>query len=198
MIRDLFISIRTTAVLWILTAAIYPLLIFAIGQIAFPTQANGSLIMTEQGQVIGSTLIGQAFSSEEYFWSRPSAVDYSIGEDAAPTGLSGATNLAPSNPDLITSVQERAEILETAQIEPTADLLYSSGSGLDPHISPASALAQIDRIAVVRNVSSNDLQSLIATNTEDRFLGIFGEPAVNTVTLNLALDQLEAYATLVR
>ncbi|NJL02093.1 MAG: K(+)-transporting ATPase subunit C [Spirulinaceae cyanobacterium SM2_1_0] len=190
MLKDLITSIRTTAVLWILTAALYPLLIFAIGQLAFPTQANGSLLINDQGQVIGSTLIGQAFSSEEYFLSRPSAVNYSIGEDAAPTGLSGATNLAPSNPDLIALVEERAEILQAADIEPTADLVYSSGSGLDPHISPASALAQVDRIAAARNLSPDDLQTLIAANTEGRFLGILGEPAVNTVTLNLALDQL--------
>jgi K+-transporting ATPase ATPase C chain len=190
MLKDLITSIRTTAVLWILTAALYPLLIFAIGQLAFPTQANGNLITNDQGEVIGSTLIGQAFSSEEYFWSRPSAVNYSIGEDAAPTGLSGATNLAPSNPDLLALAEERAEILQAANLEPTADLLYSSGSGLDPHISPASALAQVDRIAAIRNLSPDDLQTLIAANTEGRFLGIFGEPAINTVTLNLALDQL--------
>jgi K+-transporting ATPase ATPase C chain len=190
MLKDLITSIRTTAVLWILTAALYPLLIFAIGQLAFPAQANGSLIVNDQGEVIGSTLIGQAFSREEYFWSRPSAVNYSIGEDAAPTGVSGATNLAPSNPDLIVLAEERAEILQAANLEPTADLLYSSGSGLDPHISPASALAQVDRIAAIRNLSPDDLQTLIAANTEGRFLGIFGEPAVNTVTLNLALDQL--------
>jgi K+-transporting ATPase ATPase C chain len=190
MLKDLITSIRTTAVLWILTAALYPLLIFAIGQLAFPAQANGSLITNDQGEVIGSTLIGQAFSREEYFWSRPSAVNYSIGEDAAPTGVSGATNLAPSNPDLIALAEERAEILQAANLEPTADLLYSSGSGLDPHISPASALAQVDRIAATRNLSPDDLQTLIADNTEGRFLGIFGEPAVNTVTLNLALDQL--------
>lgn len=190
MLQDVITSIRTTAVLWILTAALYPLLIFGIGQLAFPTQANGSLIVNDQGQVIGSTLIGQAFTSAEYFLSRPSAIDYSTGEDAAPTGLSGATNLAPSNPDLIALVEERAEILEAAEIEPTADLLYSSGSGLDPHISPASALAQVARVAAVRNISPDDLQALIAANTEGRFLGIFGEPALNTVTLNLALDQL--------
>ncbi|MEB3359004.1 MAG: K(+)-transporting ATPase subunit C [Synechococcales bacterium] len=190
MIRDLFISIRATAVLWILTAAIYPLLIFAVGQAAFPFQANGSLLVNEQGQVIGSTLVGQAFSSEEYFWSRPSAVDYSLGEDAAPTGVSGATNLAPSNPDLIEQVLANAELLEAAEIEPTADLVYSSGSGLDPHISPASAQAQIARIAATRNLSPDELQTLIRQNTQGRFLGIFGEPAVNTVTLNLALDQL--------
>lgn len=192
MLRDLITSIRTTAVLWILTAALYPLLIFAIGQLAFPTQANGSLMVNDQGQVIGSTLIGQAFSTEDYFWSRPSPINYSIGEDAAPTGRSGATNLAPSNPDLIAQVKERAEILEAAEIESTADLLYSSGSGLDPHISPASALAQVNRIAAARNLSPDDLQVLIAVNTAGRFLGIFGEPAVNTVTLNLALDQLES------
>ncbi|NJL49473.1 MAG: K(+)-transporting ATPase subunit C [Leptolyngbyaceae cyanobacterium SM2_5_2] len=190
MLRDVIISIRTTAVLWILTAALYPLLIFGTGQLAFPTQANGSLIVNDQGDLIGSTLIGQAFTREDYFLSRPSAVNYSIGEDAASTGLSGATNLAPSNPDLIALVEERAEILAAAAIEPTADLVYSSGSGLDPHISPASALAQVGRIAAVRNISPDDLQTLIAAHTEGRFLGIFGEPAVNTVTLNLALDQL--------
>ncbi|PSN16490.1 potassium-transporting ATPase subunit C [filamentous cyanobacterium CCT1] len=190
MLQDVITSIRTTVVLWILTAALYPLLIFGIGQLAFPAQANGSLIVNDQGQVIGSTLIGQAFTSAEYFLSRPSAVDYSIGEDAAPTGLSGATNLAPSNPDLIALVEERAEILELAEVEPTADLVYSSGSGLDPHISPASALAQVARVAAIRNISPDDLQTLIADHTEGRFLGIFGEPAVNTVTLNLALDQL--------
>lgn len=190
MLQDVLTSIRTTAVLWILTAALYPLLIFGIGQLAFPAQANGSLIVNDQGDVIGSTLIGQAFTSEDYFLSRPSAINYSIGEDAAPTGLSGATNLAPSNPDLIALVEERVAILQAAETEPTADLVYSSGSGLDPHISPASALAQVARIAAVRNISPDELQTLIAANTEGRFLGIFGEPAVNTVTLNVALDAL--------
>ncbi|ANV92136.1 K(+)-transporting ATPase subunit C [Picosynechococcus sp. PCC 8807] len=190
MIQEIATSIRTTVFLWLLTALIYPLLIFMIGQGLFPIQANGSLIVNNQGQVIGSSLIGQAFSSEDYFWGRPSAVNYSISEDAAPTGLSGATNLAPSNPDLFALVKERAEILRAADLEPTADLLYSSGSGLDPHISPTSAIAQIDRIAAARNLSPDDLEILIEQNTEGRFLGIFGEPAVNTVTLNLALDQL--------
>ncbi|MBV5262156.1 K(+)-transporting ATPase subunit C [Synechococcus moorigangaii CMS01] len=190
MIQDITTSIRTIVVLWLLTALIYPLLIFVIGQGFFPAQANGSLVTNSQGQVIGSTLIGQAFSREDYFWSRPSAINYSIGEDAFPTGLSGATNLAPSNPELLELTQARAEILQAADIKPTADLLYSSGSGLDPHISPASAIAQIDRIAAVRNLSPDDLEILIKQNTEGRFLGIFGEPAVNIVTLNLALDQL--------
>ncbi|HEY9888074.1 MAG TPA: potassium-transporting ATPase subunit C, partial [Candidatus Obscuribacterales bacterium] len=105
MIRDITTSIRTTVVLWLLTALVYPFLILMIGQGIFPTQANGSLIMNDQGQIIGSTLIGQSFSSDEYFWSRPSAIDYSQGEAAAPTGISGASNLAPSNPDLWARIQ---------------------------------------------------------------------------------------------
>ena len=190
MIRDITTSIRTTVVLWLLTALVYPFLILMIGQGIFPTQANGSLIMNDQGQIIGSTLIGQSFSSDEYFWSRPSAIDYSQGEAAAPTGISGASNLAPSNPDLLARIQSETDRLGTARIQPTADLLYASGSGLDPHISPSSAQAQIDRIAAIRNLSPDDLQTLIEQHTAGRFLGIFGEPAVNTVTLNLALDQL--------
>ncbi|MGF1569678.1 MAG: K(+)-transporting ATPase subunit C [Nodosilinea sp.] len=189
MIRDFVISIRTTAVLWLLTAAIYPLLIFGIGQVAFPTQANGSLIVDDQGQVIGSTLIGQTFSRDQYFWSRPSIIDYSQGEAAAPTGLSGASNLAPSNPDLLARIQAETDRLRAADIQPTADLVYSSASGLDPHISPASAQAQIARIAAARNLSLDALQTLIDQNTAGRFLGLFGEPAVNTVTLNWVLDQ---------
>lgn len=190
MIRDITTSIRTMIVLWLLTALIYPMLIFAIGQGFFPAQANGSLITNEQGQIIGSALIGQTFSRDEYFWSRPSAIDYSQGEDAAPTGISGASNLAPSNTALLERIQSEADRLQAAGIEPTADLLYTSGSGLDPHISPASALNQLDRIAAVRNLTPDSLQTLIEQHTEGRFLGIFGEPAVNTVTLNLALDQL--------
>ncbi|MGB3519675.1 MAG: K(+)-transporting ATPase subunit C [Elainellaceae cyanobacterium] len=190
MIRDITTSIRTMIVLWLLTALIYPMLIVAIGQGFFPTQANGSLITNEQGQIIGSALIGQTFSRDEYFWSRPSAIDYSQGEEAAPTGVSGASNLAPSNTALLERIQSEADRLQAAGIEPTADLLYTSGSGLDPHISPASALNQLDRIAAVRNLTPDSLQTLIEQHTEGRFLGIFGEPAVNTVTLNLALDQL--------
>ncbi|WP_338461291.1 K(+)-transporting ATPase subunit C [Synechococcus elongatus IITB7] len=190
MSRDFIISIRTTVTLWLLTAFLYPLLIFLIGQGLFPFQANGSLITNDQGQVIGSELIGQSFSSDRYFWGRPSAINYSEGEAASPTGISGASNLAPGNPQLLERIEAEAKRLRSAGVEPVADLLYSSGSGLDPHISIAAAEAQIDRVAKVRGVSATQLRSLIAQATDHRFLGIFGEPGVNVLRLNLALDRV--------
>jgi K+-transporting ATPase ATPase C chain len=190
MIRDFVISIRSTLLLWILTVFIYPAIVLIIGQGAFPYQANGSLITTPNGQIVGSTLIGQTFTSERYFWSRPSTINYSEGNNAAPTGISGASNLAPSNPDLLARVKGEAKRLQEAGIQPTADLLYTSGSGLDPHISPASAQAQINRIAKVRSLPPEQLQRLIAQHTQGRFLGIFGELSVNVLSLNLALDRL--------
>jgi K+-transporting ATPase ATPase C chain len=188
MIRDLFISIRSTLFLWLLTAFIYPAVILIIGQVAFPYQANGSLITNSGGQIVGSALIGQTFTSDQYFWSRPSTIQYSEGDDAAPTGLSGASNLAPSNPDLLDRIQQENQRLAVTGIQPTADLLYTSGSGLDPHISPAAAQAQINRVAQARSLPPDQLQTLIDQHTNHRFLGIFGEPGVNVLQLNLALD----------
>jgi len=190
MIQDLILSIRSLATLWILTAFLYPLLIFLIGQVAFPFQANGSLLTNAQGEVVGSALIGQTFTTDDYFWSRPSDVDYSEGEDANPTGVSGGSNLAPDNSELLERIQAEAQRLRSEGIEPTADLLYSSGSGLDPHISPAAAEAQVDRVAQARGLSVDEVRSLIAQNTDGRFLGIWGEPGVNVLALNLALDNL--------
>ncbi|MEQ9670642.1 K(+)-transporting ATPase subunit C [Coleofasciculus sp. G2-EDA-02] len=189
-IRETITGIRATLVLWILTALIYPFLMIFIGQVFFPYQANGSLITNNQGQVIGSALIGQSFSSEQYFWSRPSTVNYSEGEDAAPTGVSGASNLAPSNPELIIRIQETIDQLQEAGIEPTADLVYASGSGLDPHISIEAARRQIERISQARSLETNQVETLIRQYTDGRFLGIFGEPGVNVLRLNLALDAL--------
>ncbi|MEQ8386521.1 MAG: K(+)-transporting ATPase subunit C [Coleofasciculus sp. A1-SPW-01] len=189
-IRETITGIRATLVLWILTALIYPFLMIFIGQVFFPYQANGSLITNNQGQVIGSALIGQSFSSERYFWSRPSSVNYSEGEDAAPTGVSGASNLAPSNPELILRIQETIDQLQDAGIEPTADLVYASGSGLDPHISIEAARRQIERIAIARSLETNQVETLIRHYIDGRFLGIFGEPGVNVLRLNLALDAL--------
>lgn len=189
MIRELAIAIRSTFVFLLLTAIIYPLLILAVGFI-FPSQANGSLI-TNQGQIVGSALIGQTFTSDRYFWSRPSTTEYSTGEDAAPTGISGASNLAPSNSDLIKRVQEETTRLKQAGIEPTADLVYTSGSSLDPHITLQAAQAQIERVAQARSLAANQIEVAIAQNTEGRFLGIFGEPGVNILKLNLALDALK-------
>jgi K+-transporting ATPase ATPase C chain len=189
MMRDVVTSVRSTLVLWLLTAVLYPLLILGIGQGFFPYQANGSLITNAQGQVVGSALIGQTFTSDRYFWGRPSTTNYSEGESAAPTGISGASNLAPSNPDLRQRIEAEIQRLEAAGITPTTDLVYTSGSSLDPHISVAGAQAQIPRIAKARGLTPDVLATLIAQHTEHRFLGIFGEPGVNVLTLNLALDQ---------
>ncbi|ELR99889.1 K(+)-transporting ATPase subunit C [Gloeocapsa sp. PCC 73106] len=193
MITELAIAIRSTLVFWVLTAMLYPLLILIIGFV-FPYQANGSLITDAQGQIIGSALIGQSFNSDRYFWSRPSTTNYSEGEgeDAPTTGISGASNLAPSNPDLLKRIQADATKLELAGIQPIADLLYTSGSSLDPHISLESATAQAEKIAKVRGISPKNLDRLIKQNTEGRFLGIFGEPGVNVLKLNLALDALKS------
>jgi K+-transporting ATPase ATPase C chain len=189
-IREIIVSIRAILILWVLTAVIYPFLMLAVGQFVFPYQANGSLITNANGEVVGSALIGQSFSLENYFWSRPSTVEYSEGEEAKPTGISGASNLAPSNPELHKRIQDSITNLKQENIQPTADLIYASGSGLDPHISVEAARAQIDRVAQARSLPPNKIETLIAQNTEGRFLGIFGERGVNILTLNLALDAL--------
>ncbi|VXD15585.1 potassium translocating ATPase, subunit C [Planktothrix serta PCC 8927] len=190
MFRDLLTAIRTTLVLWVLTAILYPVLILIIGQSIFPFQANGSLIKNPQGEIIGSTLIGQNFTSNRYFLSRPSSVDYSPVKDGLATGISGGSNLAPSNPDLLKKVTERIDQLQSNNIIPTADLVYSSGSGLDPHISIQAAKAQIQRVANARSLNPNQVEILVNKNTEHRFLGIFGEPGVNVLKVNLDLDNL--------
>lgn len=207
MVRDIITGIRSTLVLWVLTAIIYPLIMLGIGQVAFPYQANGSLIKNTQGQVVGSALIGQPFASDRYFQSRPSTTSYSTAEpkkDEAgvlKTGISGASNLAPSNtaqllkdsrkpddPDLLKRIRGDVDTLKKIGIQPTADLVYTSGSSLDPHISREAARAQIQRVAKARSLDTNKLEILINQNTDSRFLGIFGEPGVNVLKLNLALD----------
>ncbi|MFK0733214.1 MAG: K(+)-transporting ATPase subunit C [Gloeotrichia echinulata GP01] len=188
-------AIRSTLILWILTAFIYPFFMLLCGQILFPFQSNASLITNSQKTVIGSALIGQPFTSQKYFWSRPSTTSYSTADpkkDEAgilKTGISGASNLAPSNPALLQRIQGEFTRLQNAGVKPTPDLLYTSGSSLDPHITPEAAKAQIARIAKTRGVKPNQLETLIAQNTDGRFLGIFGEPGVNVLKLNLALDQ---------
>lgn len=191
-VREVSKAIRATILLWVITAVFYPLLIWITGQLIFPFQANGSILKNTEGKAIASVLIGQPFTSDRYFWSRPSIVDYSTGKAAGITGISGASNLAPSNADLTKLIQNRIQTLKQANIEPTADLVYSSGSGLDPHITVQAAKNQINRIAKVRQLDTNQVELLINQAIEDRFLGIFGEPGVNVVKLNLALDQLKA------
>lgn len=197
--REASRAIRSTLVLWVLAALIYPLVMIAIGQLVFPYQANGSLIKNSQGQVVGSALIGQPFTSDRYFNSRPSTSSYSTADpqddtaNVLATGVSSASNLAPSNPDLIARIQEATAKLEQAGIQQPipADLVYTSGSSLDPHISPAAARAQIERVAGARGVDAQALERLIRENTDGRALGIFGEPGVNVLKLNLALDALQ-------
>jgi potassium-transporting ATPase KdpC subunit len=209
LMREVSKAIRSTLILWVLVAVIYPFLTLAIGQLAFPYQANGSLIKNAQGQVVGSALIGQPFTSDRYFNSRPSTSGYSTAnpqKDEAgvlKTGISSASNFAPSNPALLDRIRGKSDLdpskaiagdlprLQQANIQPTADLIYASGSSLDPHITPDAAKAQIQRIANSRRLLPNQLEILIQQSTDDRFLGIFGEPGVNVLKLNLALDALK-------
>jgi K+-transporting ATPase ATPase C chain len=190
LIKDILIGLRATLILWLITAVIYPFFILLIGQVFVPNIANGSLIQNQGGEVVGSALIGQEFTEPGYFWSRPSVINYSQGEDAQPTGVSGASNLAPSNPELMTRITEEIADLTGAGVNPTGDLLYSSGSGLDPHITPEAALVQVQRVATARGLSPSQIEDLISNHIEGRFLGIFGEPGVNVLKLNLELDQL--------
>ena len=195
--NEIIKAIRATLVLWVLVAVIYPLGMLAIAQLPFLSyQANGSLIRNPQGQVVGSALIGQPFTSDRYFNSRPSTTNYSTADPKADTanilktGVSGASNLAPSNPDLLKRVKTDISKLQQSGISATGDLIYTSGSSLDPHITPESAKAQIARIAQARKVEPSQLEKLIDQNSDRRFLGIFGEDGVNVLKLNLALDAL--------
>jgi potassium-transporting ATPase KdpC subunit len=187
-IREILRAIRITLIFWLVTAIIYPLAILVIGQGLFPVQANGSIMENIEGTPIGSSLISQVFTSEKYFHSRPSAVRYSQGRKAKPTGISGGSNLAPSNPALLERIIEEANQLRDDNIQPIADLIYSSGSGLDPHISVQAARQQLERVARARGVQPDEILLAINKFTDGRFLGIFGEPGVNVLRLNYALD----------
>jgi potassium-transporting ATPase KdpC subunit len=189
-VKELGTAIRSTLVLWLIVAVVYPLFILAFGQVAVPFQANGSILRNNQSVAIGSALIGQPFTSNKYFWSRPSTINYSTDKTAAPTGVSGASNLAMSNPALPKRTKVEIDRLKAAGIKPTSDLVYTSGSGLDPHISLESARNQIPRVAKARGLDKNKVEIIMLQSIEDRFLGIFGEPGVNVLDLNLALDKL--------
>lgn len=180
-------ALRLLVLLTLLTGVLYPLTITAMAQVLFPYQANGSLL-TDDGQVIGSEWIGQAFSRPDYFWSRPSAVAY----DAS---ASSGSNLAPTSARLIENVGERVTALHTLDPDNDAripvDLVTASGSGLDPHISPAAADYQAQRVADARGLPLATVESVIAAHIEGRQFGILGEPRVNVLRLNRALDAID-------
>src|SRR5262245_15215790 len=184
------------ALFTLLTGVIYPLAITGIAQVIFPAQANGSLIV-QNGQTIGSELIGQPFDYPKYFWGRLSATGtypYNAFNAENLTGSSGS-NYGPLNPALTDMVQARIDALKAADPENTlpipVDLVTASGSGLDPHISVAAALYQIHRVATARALSEEDIASLVEKYTENRQFGFLGEPRVNVLLLNLALDGLQ-------
>ena len=183
--KNLIIAVMMTIVTTVLLGIIYPLVVTGIAQVIFPHKANGQLI-SKDGKLIGSSIIGQPFSGPTYFHSRPSAAG--TGYDAA---SSGGTNLGPTNQTLIARVDTDAKALqaENPGVPVPVDLVTTSASGLDPHISIAAAEFQVPRIAHERGMSPSQVQELVAAHTEGRQFGFLGEPRVNVLALNLALDR---------
>ncbi len=187
MLQTTLQSLRMLIVMTVITGVLYPLVVTGIAQLAFRDQANGSLIR-EGDKVRGSSLIGQCFTEPRYFWSRPSAT--------APMPYNGASssgsNQGPTNPRLKEAVEARVKALRDAGGDPAkpvpVDLVTASGSGLDPHISPAAAEYQVERVAKARGIPPDAVRVLVDRYTEGRQLGVLGEPRVNVLELNLALD----------
>src|SRR5262249_17204679 len=182
MLQTTIQSVRALVVFTLITGVAYPLIVTGISQPAFKYQANGSLIVRD-GKVVGSKLIGQAFSDPKYFWTRPSASSPMPYNGASSSG----SNQGPTSPALKEAVESRIKDLGGATPVP-ADLVTASASGLDPHISPAAAQSQIPRISKARGVQGGRLGGLVQKYTEGRQLGLLGEPRVNVLELNLALD----------
>lgn len=183
----LWIAIRASLLFMILCGIVYPLVSTGLAQLLFPHQANGSLLKDKDGRVVGSELIGQSFTDASYFQGRVSSIDYKAE-------ASGSNNYAPSNPDLLARTRE--SIAQWHKDNPDVPLarlplalVTNSGSGLDPHITPQSALVQIPRISKLTGLPEAELQALVAAFTEDRDLGVFGDKRVNVLKLNLALQE---------
>jgi K+-transporting ATPase ATPase C chain len=183
-LRQLLTGLRALVVLTVLLGIAYPVAVWGVGQVAFPDQAGGSLII-KNGTVVGSSLIGQTFEGDTWFIPRPSSSEY----DAQ---TSGGTNLGPSDTGLVTDIDQRRADIAAADGVPAAavpaDAVTASGSGLDPYISPAYAQIQVDRVATARHLAPQQVTDLVTANTRGRILGFLGEPRVNVLTLNLALS----------
>lgn len=190
-------GLRVLLGLTVLLGFVYPLAVTGIGQLAFPWQANGSLLTstgartTSDSAAIGSALIGQSFDGPQWFHARPSAAG-----DGYDTLASAGSNLGPNNPDLVATIQERrAAVAQEEGVDPAdvpADALTASASGLDPDISPEYARLQVERVAAARGLSAQDVETLVADRTLGRPLGVLGEPRVNVLRLNLALEKMTA------
>ena|ERR1019366_6904854 len=192
MLAQLRAAIVMLLALTAITGVAYPLLVTGIAQAAFPHQANGSLIVKD-GKTLGSSLIGQSFDDPKYFWGRLSATPDANGKPLPYNGASSyASNLGPTNPALVDEVKARIDALHAADPDNQAaipvDLVTSSGSGLDPEISPAAAAYQVGRVARARGLDEARVKALVAEHTLDRQLGFLGEARVNVLELNLALD----------
>jgi K+-transporting ATPase ATPase C chain len=190
--RALIISLRMAVVTIVLTGLIYPFLVWGISAVVFPGQAAGSLVKGADGTVVGSSLIAQRFDRDEYFQPRPSAA----GKDGYDAMSSGASNLGPTNQALVDDVKKRVGEVEYSDgVKPglvPIDMVTTSASGLDPHISPDNAAAQVARVATARGMSADAVAQLVAQHTRGRDLGFLGEPRVNVLELNLALDGLSS------
>lgn len=189
--RDIRPAMVLLALLTLITGILYPWAVTAAGQLLFPHEASGSLLIVE-GKIVGSEWIGQPFDVPQYFWSRPSATG-TVGYQAA---ASAGSNLGPLNPALADAVRDRIARLRAASPAPDrpvpVDLVTASASGLDPHISPAAAEFQVARVALARGLAEREVQQLVQRHVESRTWGILGEPRVNVLRLNRALDAMDA------